>query len=182
MTVSPPIRITWRIGQMRTSQKPGAASQHKSGTNPSHEKPDRIFSGLARACADGRSVSQASPVVEVLGERRLWFSGLPRQGQPAKLVKMNAAIGLNFIFDVLCVHKPVRRRDRTGTSSIRSFLPARKRCRAVAFGRAGRPGSSRRIRPGFCRVEMVSGRACHRNISFFARQVKLDRQEQSARI
>jgi hypothetical protein len=59
---------------MRTSQKPGAASQHKSGTNPSHEKrAGRIFSALGRACADGRSVSQASPVVEVLGERRLWF-------------------------------------------------------------------------------------------------------------
>jgi hypothetical protein len=28
-------------------------------------------------------------------------------------------------------------------------------------------------------VEMVSGHACHRNLSFFARQVKLDRQERA---
>src|SRR5664280_303697 len=61
---------------------------------------------------------------------------------------------------VLGGHRRVRTRGRTGTAWLRRAAPARTPNRAVAAGRAGRPGSSRRLWPGPCRMRMLSRCSC----------------------
>jgi hypothetical protein len=55
------------------------------------------------------------------------------------------------------VHKPVRRRGKTGIIWIRRVSPARMRVRLAASVRAGKPGSLRRPWPVPRRMKMLSG-------------------------